>query len=107
MSGETKNPPNVVAANTQKFDLWRNTCNGIVQASFTSACLLVTIRYFGASDTAKSLLAGGSSIGFLITPLFLLLIGRSKLPVSIICAILVFFLALSILASAVATSAWF
>jgi len=107
MSGETKNPPNVVAANTQKFDLWRNTCNGIVQASFTSACLLVTIRYFGASDTAKSLLAGGSSIGFLITPLFLLLIGRSKLPVSIICAILVFFVALSILASAVATSAWF
>ena len=107
MSGETKDHPNGIASNTQKFDLWRNTCNGIVEASFASACLLVAIRYFGASDTAKSLLAGGSSIGFLITPVFLLLIGRSKLPVSILCAILVFFVALSILASAAATSAWF
>ena len=107
MSGESKTHQNSVASSTQKFDLWRNTCNGIVEASFASACLLVAIRYFGASDTAKSLLAGGSFIGFLITPLFLLLIGRSKLPVSVLCAILVLFVALSILASAAATNAWF
>ena len=107
MRGKTKDFSEGIASKTQKFDLLRNTCNSIVEASFASACLLVAIRYFGASNTAKSLLAGGSSIGFLITPVFLLLIGRSKLPVSIICAILVFFVALSILASAAATSAWF
>ena len=72
MNGETKNHRNGIAINTQKFDLFRNTFNGIVEASFASTCLLVAIRYFEASDTVKSLLAGGGSIGFLITPLFLL-----------------------------------
>jgi MFS family permease len=107
MSDESKTCINSVGSNTQKFDLWRNTCNGIVEASFSSACLLVAIRYFGATDIAKSFLAGGSSIGFLIAPLFLLLIGKSKVPVSKICAILVFFVAISILASATATSGCF
>ena len=51
MNGETKDHPKGIASKTQKFDLWRNTCNGIVEASFASTCLLVSIRYFGASDT--------------------------------------------------------
>ncbi|MAL85108.1 MAG: hypothetical protein CMI23_01950 [Opitutae bacterium] len=107
MNGETKNHRNGIAINTQKFDLFRNTFNGIVEASFASTCLLVAIRYFEASDTLKSLLAGGGSIGFLITPLFLLLIGRSKLPVSILCSILMFCAAFGILISASATTSWF
>jgi hypothetical protein len=82
MNGETKDHPKGIASKTQKFDLWRNTCNGIVEASFASTCLLVSIRYFGASDTAKSLLASGGSIGFLFAPLFLILIGKSNFPVS-------------------------
>ncbi len=106
MSDGAKENSRCIAEDTQKFDLWRNTCNGIVEASFASACLLVAIRYFGASDTAKSILAGGSFIGYLLSPLFLILIGKSKLPVSIISAILVLFVALSILASAAANSAW-
>ena len=107
MKGETENHRNGIALHTQKFDLLRNTFNGIVEASFASTCLLVAIRYFEASDTVKSLLAGGGSIGFLITPLFLLLIGRSKLPVSIICSILMVCAAISILISASATTSWF
>jgi hypothetical protein len=61
MSGETKDYQEGIASKTQKFDPWRNTCNGIVEASFTSTCLLVAIRYFEASDTAKSLLASGGA----------------------------------------------
>ena len=70
MSGETKDYPKGIASKTQKFDLWRNTCNGIVEASFASTCQLVAIRYFEASDTAKSLLASGGAIGFLFAHLF-------------------------------------
>ena len=107
MNGETKDHPNGIASKTQKFDLWRNTCNGIVEASFTSTCLLVSIRYFGASDTAKSLLASGGSIGFLFAPLFLILIGKSNLPVSKICSTLMALTAIFILISAISPSAWF
>ncbi len=107
MNGETKDHPKGIASKTQKFDLWRNTCNGIVEASFASTCLLVSIRYFGASDTAKSLLASGGSIGFLFAPLFLILIGKSNLPVSKICSTLMALTAISILISATSTSAWF
>ncbi|MBT3667565.1 MAG: hypothetical protein HN548_08810 [Opitutae bacterium] len=107
MSRETKDHPKNIASKTQKFDLWRNTCNGIVEASFTSTCLLVTIRYFEASDTAKSLLASGGAIGFLFAPLFLILIGKSNLPVSKICSILMALTAIFILISAISTSAWF
>ena len=76
MNGDTKIQSSKVALNTQKFDLWRNTFNGIVEASFASTCLLVAIRYFGASDTAKSLLAGGGYTGFLITPIFFFLLEK-------------------------------
>ena len=107
MNGETKDHPKGIASKTQKFDLWRNTCNGIVEASFASTCLLVSIRYFGASDTAKSLLASGGSTGFLFAPLFLILIGKSRMPVSKICSTLMALTAIFILISATSTSAWF
>ena len=107
MHCETKNNQKGLAKRTQKFDLWRNAFNGIVEASFASTCLLVAIRYFEASDTAKSLLAGGGSIGFLFAPLFLLVISRSKLTVSVICAFLMLLAAIGILVSAASTSAWF
>jgi hypothetical protein len=107
MNGRTKDHPKGIASKTQKFDLWRNTCNGIVEASFASTCPLVSIRYFGASDTAKSLLASGGSIGFLFAPRFLILIGKSNLPVSKICSTLMALTAIFILISATSTSAWF
>ena len=107
MKGDTKIQSSKVALNTQRFDFWRNTFNGIVEASFASTCLLVAIRYFGASDTAKSLLAGGGYTGFLITPIFLLFIGKSKLPVSRICSTLMLLAAFCILISATASTVSF
>ena len=95
-----------VASDTKKYDLWRNLFNGIVEAGFASTALLVAIRYFEASDNAKSLIAGGSCLGFLLAPGFLLLIGKSKLPVSRICALLMLGAAIGILLSATANSAW-
>ena len=95
-----------IAETTQKYDLRRNFFNGIVEASFSATALLVAIRHFEASDHAKSLIAGGSCLGFLLAPGFLLLIGKSKLPVSRICALLMLGTAIGILLSATANSAW-
>ena len=78
MHCETKNNQKGLAKKTQKFDLWRNAFNGIVEASFASTCLLVAIRYFEASDTAKSLLAGGGSIGFFLHLYFCLLLAEAN-----------------------------
>jgi MFS family permease len=96
----------LLASNTKKYDLKRNFFNGMVEASFYSSVLLVAIRHFGASDTAKSLLAGGSCLGFLLAPVFLLLIGKSRLPVSRICALLTVGTGTGILVSSSASSAW-
>ena len=95
-----------IAETTQKYDLRRNFFNGIVEASFSATALLVAIRHFEASDHAKSLIAGGSCLGFLLAPGFLLLIGKSNLPVSRICALLMLGTAIGILLSATANSAW-
>mgnify|MGYP006143677413 CR=1 FL=1 len=95
-----------VVKNTQKYDLRRNLFLGIVEASHASTTLLVAIRHFGASDNAKSLIAGGSCLGFLLAPGFLMLIGKSRLPVSRICALLMLGTAIGILFSSTANSAW-
>ena len=106
MTKDALDPDQGVAETTQKYDLRRNFFNGIVEASFSATALLVAIRHFGASDNAKSLIAGGSCLGFLLAPGFLLLIGKSKLPVSRICALLMLGTAIGILLSATANSAW-
>ena len=106
MTEDALDPDQGIAETTQKYDLRRNFFNGIVEASFSATALLVAIRYFEASDHAKSLIAGGSCLGFLLAPGFLLLIGKSKLPVSRICALLMLGTAIGILLSATANSAW-
>ena len=53
-----------IASDTKKYDLRRNLFNGIVEAGFASTALLVAIRYFEASDSAKSLMAGDRAWGF-------------------------------------------
>jgi MFS family permease len=95
-----------IVKSTQKYDLWRNLFNGIGEAGFASSALLVAIRHFGASESAKSLIAGGTSIGFLLAPGFLFLFGRSKLSVSQTCALLMIGTGTGVLLSAMASSVW-
>ena len=37
---------------------------GIIEGGYNSVAILVAIRHFQASETAKSLIAGGSAVGF-------------------------------------------
>jgi len=60
---------------------------GLIEAGYNSIVLLVAIRHFDATDTAKSLLAGGTAIGFLLAPAFLVTLGKTPLRTSHLCAL--------------------
>jgi hypothetical protein len=60
---------------------------GLIEAGYNSIVLLVAIRHFQASDTSKSLLAGGTAIGFLLAPLFLISLSKTTLRTSHLCSI--------------------
>ena len=60
---------------------------GLLEAGYNSIVLLVAIRHFQATDTAKSLLAGGTAIGFLLAPAFLLSVSKTPLRTSHLCAL--------------------
>ena len=60
---------------------------GVIEGGYNSVAILVAIRHFQASDTAKSLIAGGSAVGFLLAPTILIIVGRTSVVVSQICAI--------------------
>lgn len=81
------NPLRERAHTTLRNDLWRSLFMGIIEAGYSSLALLVAIRHFQAPDSAKSLIACGASIGFLLAPLFLLMAAKSGLTVSRICSI--------------------
>ncbi len=79
---------------------------GIIEAGYNSLALLVAIRYFHASDSAKSLIACGASIGFLLAPVFLLVASKSGLTVSRICALCMIGSAIGTLCAASTQQVW-
>ena len=79
---------------------------GIIEAGYNSLALLVAIRFFDASDSAKSLIACGASIGFLLAPAFLLVASKSHLKVSGICALCMIGSAIGTLCAASTNQVW-
>jgi MFS family permease len=54
---------------TYRFDNWRAIAAGIVESASGTFLLLIAVRWFHASDTAKGLIATGGSVGYLAAPL--------------------------------------
>ena len=79
---------------------------GIIEAGYNSLALLVAIRFFDASDSAKSLIACGASIGFLLAPVFLLVASKSHLKVSGICDLCMIGSAIGTLCAASTNQVW-
>ena len=79
---------------------------GIIEAGYNSLALLVAIRFFDASDSAKSLIACGASIGFLLAPVFLLVASKSHFKVSGICALCMIGSAIGTLCAASTNQVW-
>lgn len=72
---------------TQSNDLLRSLFMGIIESGYTSIAILVALRFFQASAGVKSLLAAGTSIGFLLSPVVLVSVARTSLPGSKICSL--------------------
>lgn len=54
---------------TYFYDRWRAVANGVLETAATTFLLLIAVREFHAGALAKGLVAGGGSVGLLISPL--------------------------------------
>lgn len=54
---------------TYRFERWRAVASGILETAGTTFLLLIAVRRFEAGATAKALVAGGGSLGLMLTPL--------------------------------------
>lgn len=62
---------------TFQFDRVKGACHGILETGWSTFALLVAVRVFEASPTAKASLAAGTQLGYLLAPLSLFLVARS------------------------------
>lgn len=78
--------PVTAAARTEKtfrIERWRAITSGILETAGTTFLLLVAVRWFHAGAFAKALVAAGSSVGLLITPLVVTHVTRRALSPSV------------------------
>ena len=58
-----------VTLQTYRYERWRAVANGILETGGTTFLLLIAVKHFEAGATAKAFVAGGGSIGLVLTPL--------------------------------------
>lgn len=68
---------------TFKIERWRAITSGILETAGTTFLLLVAVRWFQAGALAKALVAAGSSVGLLVTPLVVTHVTRRALSPSL------------------------
>jgi MFS family permease len=53
---------------TYFYERWRALSSGILETAATTFLLLIAVRWFEAGATAKALIAGGGSLGLILSP---------------------------------------
>jgi hypothetical protein len=74
------------ASATYRNEIARAPFTGILEAGWTTFALVIAIRYFDASETHKSFIAGAGAIGFLLAPLTLYIAATLRSSSSKACA---------------------
>jgi len=69
-------PPQEVQARTFRWDLTRGALFGVYETATITLAMLVAIRYFEAPDAVKSVIPATLGLGFLLSPLTLMLFQR-------------------------------
>lgn len=64
------------------YERWRALAAGVIETAGTSFLLLIAVRHFAAGATAKALIAGGGSLGFVLSPVVVSLVARLGWPAS-------------------------
>jgi MFS family permease len=63
---------------TFRYERFRAVCAGMIETAGTTFLLLIAVRWFSAGATAKSLIAAGTSVGFLMSPLVVSLVSHRQ-----------------------------
>src|ERR1044071_7546335 len=61
---------------TYRYERRRAVANGILETAGTTFLLLIAVRWFRAGATAKALVAGGGSLGLMLSPLVVSSVAR-------------------------------
>lgn len=64
------------------YERWRSICSGILETAGNTFLLLIAVKWFHAGATAKALVAGGGSIGLMLSPVTVNVVERLRWPAS-------------------------
>ncbi len=95
------------ASDTQRtyhHEKWRSVSAGVLETASSTFLLLIAVRWFQAGAMAKALVAGGGSIGLLITPWLVMAVARSRWAAARAAALLSWLGAASLVGMALAPS---
>src|SRR5437773_1298687 len=67
---------------TYRYERWRALAAGVIEAAATIFLLLIAVRWYQAGPLAKALVAGGGSLGLLLTPWLVLRVESAGWPVA-------------------------
>jgi len=95
-----------VSTQTFRLDLINSSLGGILEVGFGTFAILIAIRFLGAPDTIKAVLASGVSAGLLLVPHMQRLAGWTQLSASGFCASLMLICSLLLFASGYLSHVW-
>jgi len=102
LSNEKKN----VSNQTFRLDLINSSLGGILEVGFGTFAILIAIRFLGAPDMIKAVLASGVSAGLLLVPHMQRLAVWTQLSASRFCASLMLICSLLLFASGYLSHVW-
>jgi len=76
---------------TYRYERLRATAAGIMETAGATFLLLIAVRHFEAGATAKAIVAGGGSLGLMISPVVVSVVGGAGWPPSRAAAVLAAF----------------
>jgi hypothetical protein len=62
---------------TYRYEKWRALTSGVLETAGSTFLLLIAVRWFEAGSWAKALVAGGGSLGLLLSPLMVSVVAHS------------------------------
>ena len=95
-----------VSTQTFRLDLINSSLGGILEVGFGTFAILIAIRFLGAPDMIKAVLASGVSAGLLLVPHMQRLAVWTQLSASRFCASLMLICALLLFASGYLSHVW-
>ncbi|MCL5098536.1 MAG: MFS transporter [Candidatus Omnitrophica bacterium] len=79
---------NDLTERTYYYERWRAIFAGIIETAGTTFLLLIAVRWFSAGAMTKAIVAGAGSLGLLISPLVVTLVGVSRMTAARAAALL-------------------